>query len=754
MPFETGATPSLDLSEDLPHAVGAHDYAFEGHVDFYGYHAELQGWFFGGWIAHPWPVGNRPQTATAHFAQGALDDHALSVFHYRADVERRGIGFVFFLRGAARAVGPLQRLALRFTRSRHDVPPTDNVQMLPEPALVAELHGILAGGEDGSQRRKMLDLLQRGSVAASVGGFIDCYGYHAAAGGWLFCGWVSQGWAEGQQPTRIVASFDENEIGGEAEAALYPRHDLKDDAAGAMFFVQGSGAPLGGLCSISYEAGGVRFTQFPAQTVQRLREADLVARLRPTLLPAPPDPGRDALLALLARKPYAGQDTLAALHNLVFLEIDEAIVCEPDGLVLIGWCLSKPGAIRDMRIRCGSRSVGFDLHQAIRIERPDVVAALGPEHGFDETRCGFVAYVAQAVQPDETIYIEIETRRREIGFRGVPQPKLGGMAAIRRLLDCVDVRFEDLPPAFDRVLGPAVQALSRSRLKQRPTSVVVEYGTVPAEPACSVVVPLYGRLDFVEYQLALLSAHPAACEAEIIYVLDEPSRRTEAQRLFAAAYAAFGLPFRAVLLDRNVGFAPASNIGLSHARGEYVAFVNSDVFPGTPDWLERLAGRLAADPALGVVGPVLLFDDGSVQHQGMHFVRLREFGDWFFPQHGGKGLRAAASGGLRPCLSLTGACMMLRRELAVAVGGFDESYVVGDFEDSDLCLKLQALGYGCAVDHEVRLYHLERKSQASSALGWRMNLTLYNAWQHQRRWAATLAAHLAGHGPSLAADAT
>ena len=51
------------------------------------------------------------------------------------------------------------------------------------------------------------------------------------------------------------------------------------------------------------------------------------------------------------------------------------------------------------------------------------------------------------------------------------------------------------------------------------------------------------------------------------------------------------------------------------------------------------------------------------------------------------------------------------------------------------------MGLDSAVDLDVELYHLERKSQASSALSWRMNLTLYNAWVHQNRWAGVIAHH-------------
>jgi len=77
---------------------------------------------------------------------------------------------------------------------------------------------------------------------------------------------------------------------------------------------------------------------------------------------------------------------------------------------------------------------------------------------------------------------------------------------------------------------------------------------------------------------------------------------------------------------------------------------------------------------------------------------------------------------------------MMRRDLAIALGGFDEAYPVGDFEDSDLCMKLHAMGLGIAVDRDTVLYHLERQSQAGSAEHWRMQLTLFNAWQHERRW--------------------
>jgi GT2 family glycosyltransferase len=269
----------------------------------------------------------------------------------------------------------------------------------------------------------------------------------------------------------------------------------------------------------------------------------------------------------------------------------------------------------------------------------------------------------------------------------------------------------------------------------------VEFGRVNAFPRFSVIIPLYGRLDFVEYQMAFFSSHPSSFDYEFIYVLDDPPKRREAERLFNSVYARFRIPFRALLMEQNAGYAPANNVGLRDARGTYICFLNSDVFPGPPDWLEQLARRLEANPDLGTVGPLLLYGDGSVQHEGMIFKRLPEFGNWLFPDHPRKGMKPAPVSGLRRHIAVTGACMLLRRDLAQELGGFDESYVIGDFEDTDLCLRLHRMGLDCAVDLDVQLYHLERKSQASSAQTWRMNMTLYYAWLHQQRWADTIVSH-------------
>src|SRR5262249_48381599 len=105
--------------------------------------------------------------------------------------------------------------------------------------------------------------------------------------------------------------------------------------------------------------------------------------------------------------------------------------------------------------------------------------------------------------------------------------------------------------------------------------------------------------------------------------------------------------------------------------------------------------------------------------------------------HPGKGLpgEPMPKGTLVPVPAITAACLMVSRDLYAEVGGLDENYILGDFEDSDLCMKLRAAGRQICCAPQVELYHLERQSQRLIGTSeWRSALTLYNAWLHTKRW--------------------
>jgi GT2 family glycosyltransferase len=543
-------------------------------------------------------------------------------------------------------------------------------------------------------------------AAIAADGYVDFYGHASAAGGWLFCGWSRERWPEALRAGAVVAQFERGRVVAEALCAWHDRPDLGRQGMGVMVFVRAAERPLGELLGLEVALGADQPPiRLPAvRPLVHLREGDLLGRARPVLVRSV-GADRARLAGLLSRRPFTGADTLGELSAPVQFEVDETILSPPDGLVLLGWCADPAGAVSAIRIRRGGATSAPIAERWLRTRRPDVFEAVGAKLGLPDDRCGFLAYAPACVGEIGPLYAEIELRNGEVGYKRLPLP------------------------------GPAVAPINAARLARPRPVREVAFGTQPAEPLCSVIVPLYGRMDFLLYQLALFSEDPGFAKHELIYVLDDPPRRRELLDLAHSAHRRFGVPFRVLLLDENLGYAPANNVGLAKARGRFACYLNSDVMPEAPGWLDRMVADLEQDATLGMVGALLLFEDGTVQHQGLTFERLPQLAAWPFPMHPGKGrLPAAPRQPVQEVEAVTGACMVLPTPLARELGGFDEGFAIGDFEDSDLCLRIRAKGLRLAVDHRARLHHLERQSQVTPDRMWRFNVTLLNAWTHTRRW--------------------
>lgn len=467
---------------------------------------------------------------------------------------------------------------------------------------------------------------------------------------------------------------------------------------------------------------------------------EALAALRRALAGAPAAV-QAALRPLLPRRGFEGVDTLPRLASrAVHVEVERAIRLPGAGILLSGWRLDPGGAMAGMRLCTADAAAELDWSACAIVPRPDVREA-AKTYALDHDDWGFAGFVPLDAPHGTPLWLEVELRDGEIGQRALSLTEAAGLSTIRQVLALPRAPGSRMAAVMEGTIGPAVAALNAARLARPRPATELSFGAPPAAPRLSVVVPLHGRVDFMELQLALFSARPDPA-VELIYVLDDPRRREECERLALAAEARFGLPFRLLLLEENLGFAPACNEGAKRARAPLLCLLNSDVFP-LPDAgmgaFAPLCDRLAADPGLGTVGPLLLYEDGTVQHEGMRHEAVRGLPPWPFPIHPRKAQAAPAGAALLEVPAITGACMVLRRAEWEAMGGFDEGYVIGDFEDSDLCLQLRARGLRCAVDTGVRLYHLERQSQEGEA-GWRFHATLFNAWRHAGRWGTEIGA--------------
>jgi GT2 family glycosyltransferase len=150
---------------------------------------------------------------------------------------------------------------------------------------------------------------------------------------------------------------------------------------------------------------------------------------------------------------------------------------------------------------------------------------------------------------------------------------------------------------------------------------------------------------------------------------------------------------------------------------------------------------LAAHPEIGMLGARLHHPNGAVQHDGMGF-QWEPTWQAYLNKHPGAGLPgSSAREKLVKPLAVTAACVLLRREVYDGVGGLDEKFLIGDFEDSDLCLKVREQGLEIAcLPLPVTLIHLERQSlNGIGTPSFRDYVARYNAWRHQARWGTAIA---------------
>lgn len=408
----------------------------------------------------------------------------------------------------------------------------------------------------------------------------------------------------------------------------------------------------------------------------------------------------------------------------------ELLVADGEGGVFVkGW-------VRDPHQLVVAASLRFGDDEALPLEvrwfrfpRPDIDKA----YAGRAAAYGFVAHVPEAGPMRGEAKVGLE-----LGSGGVlellARPTCGSAADLR------DAVLGGIPPerltteVIARIVAPAAVPLHRCHLATRRAPDLVQLGAPVAAPRYSIVVPLYRNLDYLRFQVGAFAIDPEMARAELIFVLDSPEQRADLVHFLSGLSQLYGLAMTILVMSGNFGYAAANNAGAAIARGDYLVLLNSDVVPEQSGWLARLAAPLRRRPRVLASGARLLFDDQSLQHAGMRFAR--DAGGHWLNLHYHKGAPREFLPALkaRAVPAVTGAALLVRRQAFLDVGGFTEDYIIGDYEDSDLCLKLHALGGEIRYCPDAVLYHFERKSINRHAGYQRSVAGLYNRWLAGQRW--------------------
>jgi GT2 family glycosyltransferase len=444
-----------------------------------------------------------------------------------------------------------------------------------------------------------------------------------------------------------------------------------------------------------------------------------------------------------------------------FVAAIDSIGLSPCGtlLRLEGWIVDASRQLRELCLIRGARVVRLDLGTISYFGRHDLLEVM--------QRCGAPPEFDAGLRLSR-LFIADERTPLQAGEAAELFVVLhnGEQFCLRQLLQSLPLSTDQLKQVLNDAISnqcvlraPATLARVRDawsdEVQQRLAQPAAHdrHGQPDADPQLSVVVPLYGRIDFMEYQLNWFNAwrrrRPQAPALQLIYVLDDASLEADFLALSKRCQTLYRMPFETVINPRNLGFAGANNRGATVATAPWLLLLNSDVLPAHDLSLETLLLAMQQHhPAVAALGARLLFDNGAIQHVGMEFVKEDDLdgdlGRVWLNDHPLKGVNVtfgqAERQALREVESVTAACLLVATSDYRAVGGFDSHFIVGDFEDTDLCWKLRRFGGGLYVDLDASFFHLERQSvslaDASGLL--RQKVVAANAITHHQRWCSAI----------------
>ncbi|MEI8372913.1 MAG: glycosyltransferase family 2 protein [Planctomycetota bacterium] len=222
-------------------------------------------------------------------------------------------------------------------------------------------------------------------------------------------------------------------------------------------------------------------------------------------------------------------------------------------------------------------------------------------------------------------------------------------------------------------------------------------------PMVSIIIPTQDQVGILDRCLESI-ARSTYTNYEILLV----ENQSRCPKTFAYYRTLERRPeIRLIPWNDHSNYSKLNNFAVTQTRGEVLLLLNNNTQARNPDWLERMLEH-AMQPEVGAVGAKLFYPDGDIQHGGIIL------GIGGVAGHAHRYFSGSSAGYLHRLVvtqnmsAITGACLMLRKEVFEEAGGFDERLAIV-FNDVDLCMRIRRKGYWIVWTPFAMLTHYESR---------------------------------------------
>ncbi len=428
----------------------------------------------------------------------------------------------------------------------------------------------------------------------------------------------------------------------------------------------------------------------------------------------------------------------------------DAIIWSEDAFFLEGWADDRLHPIAGFALTDTGTSGARGRSPAFRCRRTDVEQHLSAPHptefglwsaGRIPSRAKHETLSVAAMHPDGSAAPFMPANALRLPRREFFEHLLAFYGRRAIIGNVTSRSFAELNQDF----GALVTGLYAKIKATRQVSARADFRFGSGKPALSLICVLYGIPDFLYLLVAQFGRFAALGAFEFVFVSNSPELEETLIRDAELAAHVFGTTVRVISLNQNCGFSNANNIGIEEAESDAIVVINPDVFPRDAAAVARLMTVAQAATEGGgqrsVTGGKLYYSDGTVMHDGMFFDPERKLTAlcgvpvWTV-EHFRKGFADRPGEATRPVPAVSGALMVFDRGFFRRLGGFDEDFVYGHYEDADLCLRARAAGGAVLLDPDLAYWHYEGKGSVKRPE--HVGSGLYNRWLFSQRWGAKL----------------